>query len=144
VVLDASGTAIVAHGLHRAPAIPREIGGASAAAGVALGDPRDRAELPRGVLAAGGVPVVAVVLVSHSELDDGELDRTTASTVFPLAVQSFPGSAETRLRTAFFPVAGRLSRMPSFTLRHARDASRRRARAVAHLESVFAAVSDRG
>jgi hypothetical protein len=144
VVLDASGTAVVVHGLHPSPAIPREIGGTYAATGVALGDPRDRAELPRTVLAAGGVPVAGMVLVSHSDRDDGELDPAPASTVFPLALQSFPGSAETRLRTLFFPVAGALSRLPAFTLRHARTASRRRACAVAHLESVCTALSESG
>jgi hypothetical protein len=145
VVLDASGSPghpEVVHGLHRSPAIPRELGGAHAAGGVALGDLRDRAELPRDVLAAGGVPVAGVVLVTLSQLDDGELEPAGASTVFPLALQSFPGSAEAPLRAAFFPVAGRLARLPSFTLGHARVASRRRACAVAHLESVFAAISD--
>jgi hypothetical protein len=142
VVLDASSTPVVVHGLHQSPAIPREIGGTYADAGVALGDPRDRAQLSRDVLATGGVPVAGVVLVTHSQLDEGELDPATAATVFPLAVQSFPGSSEARLRAAYFPVAGALARLPGFTLRHARTASRRRARAVAHLESVFAAFSD--
>jgi hypothetical protein len=145
VVLDASGppgAPDVVHGLHRSPAIPREIGGAHAAAGIALGDPRDRAELPRAVLAGGGVPVAGVVLVTHSELDTGELVPAPASTVFPLALQSFPGSAEARLRARFFPVAGRLSRLPAFTLAHATVASRRRARAAAHLQSVFESLSD--
>lgn len=145
VVLDASapsGHRDVVHGLHRSPAIPRELGGPHAAGGVALGDPRDRAELPRDVLTAGGVPVAGVVLVTHSGLDGGELEPAPASAVFPLALQSFPGSAEARLRAAFFPVAGRLARLPAFTLAHARVASRRRSRAAAHLESVFEALSE--
>ena len=143
VVLDASATPFVVHGLHQSPAIPREIGGGVAASGIALGDLRDRARLPRAVLAAGGVPVTGVVLVAHSELDDGELDPAIASTVFSVALQSFPGSSDPSLRARYFPVAGALSRLPAFTLRHARTASCRRERAVAHLASVFEALSDR-
>jgi hypothetical protein len=145
VVLDASGAPdvpVVVHGLHRSPAIPRELGGVHAAGGVALGDPRDRAELPREVLARGGVPLAGVVVVTHSERDDGELEPTTASHVFPLVLQSFAGSAETRLRARFFPVAGRLARLPTFALAHARETSRRRSRAAAHLQSVFESLSD--
>lgn len=144
VVLDASGSPLVVHGLHQSPAVPREIGGTLAAAGVALGDPRDRAELPRELLSAGGVPVVGVVLVTHSALADGEVSGAAAGTVFPLLLQSFAGTTDPRLRRAFFPVAGDLARLPGFTLGHALTAPVRRARAVEHIETVFDAIDDRG
>ena len=46
VVLDATGAPLVVHGLHQSPAVPREIGGMFAGLGNALGDPRDRTQLP--------------------------------------------------------------------------------------------------
>lgn len=142
VVLDATGPRLVVHGLHQQPAVPREIGGTLAAAGSVLGDPRDRAQLPREVLASGGSPVVGVVLVTHSALDDGEVSPAVASTVFALLLQSFAGTIDPRLRTAFFPVAGELARLPSFTLGHARVPSARRACAVEHLETVLRAIDE--
>jgi len=147
VVLDAS-TAPAApplvHGFHHAPAVPREIGGAVAGGGAALGDPRDRAELPRNVLWAGGVPIVAVVLAGHSDDEAGELVPAAGTAVFPLLLQSFPATVDPGLRAAFFPVAGHLIRLPCFELRHARDAAHRRERAVALAGDVLAAVSRDG
>jgi hypothetical protein len=143
VVLDASATPFFVHGLHQEPAVPREIGGPVAASGMVLGDLRDRARLPRSVLAAGGVPVVGVVLVNHSDVADGALEAAPTSTVFPQVLQSFPGTAASHLRAAFFPIAGALARLPGFTLGHARTPSLRRARAIDHLEQVFEALSAR-
>lgn len=141
VVVDASCTPAVVHGFHHSPAVPREIGGTVAGGGAVLGDPRDRAELPRDVLWSGGVPVVAVVLAGHSGLAAGELVPAAATAVFPLLLQSFPATVDPVLRAAFFPVAGDLVRLPCFELLHAHDPSRRRERAVALASDVLAAVS---
>lgn len=144
LVLDASTAPATVHGFHHAPAVPREIGGTVAGAGSVLGDPRDRAELSRDVLSAGGVPLVAVVLAGHSDLAAGELRPAAATAVFPLLLQSFPATVDPALRAAFFPVAGDLARLPRFELRHARDPAQRRERAVALAGDVLAAVSRDG
>ena len=127
VVIDASTTPVAVHGFHHSPAVPREIGGAVAGGGAVLGDPRDRAELPRAVLSSGGVPVVAVVLAGHSDVAAGELVPAAATSVFPLLLQSFPATVDPELRAAFFPVAGDLTRLPCFDLRHAYGPARREA-----------------
>jgi hypothetical protein len=109
-----------------------------------LGDPRDRAELPRAVLSTGHAPVVGIVVVAHSEHDDGDLRARPGTTVFPLLLQSFAGTTDPRLREQFFPAAGRLARLPAFELGHARDASVRRARALHHLDAALEAVLEAG
>jgi hypothetical protein len=144
VVVDASGSPLVVHGLHQSPAVPREIGGTFAMTGIALGDPRDRAQLSRDVLSAGGVPVVGVVLITHSELTGGHVGPAAASTVFPLLLQSFAGTIDPRLRTVFFPVAGDLTRLPGFTVGLSSAASVRRACAVEAVETVLGAIAGGG
>jgi hypothetical protein len=108
-----------------------------AASGAALGDPRDRAQLPRSVLASGGVPLAATVVVTHSTRPDGHLTPAPASALFPELLQAFPGSSVARLRAAFFPVAGALARQPGFTLGHAPDVSRRRECAARQLDALL-------
>jgi hypothetical protein len=116
--------------------VPLEIGGPIAGSGTALGDPRARAELPRDVLASGAAAVTAVVLVTHDD-GDGALLPAAASTVLPLLLQSFGATIDPRRRAAFFPVAARLARLPTWELAHARDARSRRARAVELLDDVL-------
>jgi hypothetical protein len=123
------------HGVHRTPTFPIEIGGALTDSAVPLGDPRDRAELPRDVLTGGEHDLAGVVLVVHSERDEGSLARTSGGRVLPLLLQSFAGSIDQQLRAAFFGTAGELSRLPVWELGHAADASRRREQAVFHLDA---------
>jgi hypothetical protein len=123
------------HGVHRTPTFPIEIGGTLTELATPLGDPRDRAELPRVVLTGGEHALAGVVLVTHSEREEGSLTRASGGRVLPLLLQSFAGSIDQQLRAGFFPTAGELSRLPVWELGHAADASRRRDQAVAHLDA---------
>jgi hypothetical protein len=122
------------HGVHRTPAFPIEIGGPLTESATPLGDVRDRAELPRHVLTGGEHDLAGVVLLAHSEHDEGSLTRASGARVLPLLLQSFAGSIDRQLRTQFFATAGALSRLPVWELGHAADASRRREQAVLHLD----------
>ncbi|MFN8026750.1 MAG: hypothetical protein U0W40_10490 [Acidimicrobiia bacterium] len=128
-------------GFHHSPAIPREIGGPVTEAGTVLDDPRDRAELPRSVLATGGRTLVGVVLVAHSDRADGEVVPAARPTAFALILQSFAATSDPALREPIFRAAGELVQRPCFELRHALDPAHRRARAGVHLDEILAAIA---
>ncbi len=73
------------HGVHRTPAFPIEIGGALTESATPLNDPRDRAELPRDVLTGGEHALAGVVLVVHSEHDEGSLAHAAGGARPPAA-----------------------------------------------------------
>ena len=129
------------HGVHRTPAFPMEIGGSLTESATPLGDPRDRAELPRDVLTGGEHELVGVLLLVHSEDDEGSLERAKGARVLPLLLQSFAGSIDPGLRAGFFGTAGALCRLPVWELGHAADPARRRERAVHHLDACVAELS---
>ncbi|HXY94682.1 MAG TPA: hypothetical protein VEP49_19625 [Acidimicrobiia bacterium] len=120
------------HGVHRRPTIPMELGGPVVESAEPLADPRERAALPRDVLATGDRALAGVVLIAHAD-DDGFLRTAPGFRVLPLLLQSFGATVDPRLRAAFFPVAGDLSRLPRWELALAVDPTVRRAHAAVHL-----------
>lgn len=138
VIVHPDGDGLRIHGIHRVPAVPTEIGGQLAESALRLDDPRNRATLPRTVLTGGGHRLAGVVLITHADAADGSLQPATGHRVLPLLLQSFAGSIDPRLRTAFFETARALSRLPVWELGHAADPTVRRERAAHHLEQCLA------
>jgi hypothetical protein len=126
VVLEPCEGGLAVHGIHRAPAVPVEIGGPLVGRGARPDDPRARAELPRSLLRRGGWPVVATVLVAHSPTVDGQLDRVGPERVVAALLQSFVGTLEPARRARCFAFGRRLASIPAWRLGHPSDAPQRR------------------
>ena len=88
---DPSATGFVVHGVHKAPAIPAEIGGLHVERATHLGDLRERVGLERDVLTTGGHRLGGVVLIVHADSPDGSLRALRGHEVLPLLMQSFAG-----------------------------------------------------
>jgi hypothetical protein len=134
--LGPPGTGLLVHGVHKAPAIPAEIGGELVERAPLLGDPRERVRLEREVLTGGGHRLGGVVLIVHADSADGSLRALRGHQVLPLLLQSFAGTVEPNRRGAFFPTATRVCRLPLWELGHSTDAATRRARAAYHLDQI--------
>jgi hypothetical protein len=138
VIVDASRDGFRIHGVHRTPAVPTEIGGPLAASARRLDDPRDRAALSRDVLTSGGYPLAGVVLITHADATEGSLREAGGHQALPMLLQSFAGSIDPKLRTAYFARAAAMSRLPVWQLGHAADPALRRERAAHHLDQCAA------
>lgn len=144
VVLEAVGGEVRVHGLHRAPAVPMEIGGPVVDAGTPLEGSRHRAELSRDVLTAGGFGLESTVLAAHAPGPRGELDAIGPLQVLPLLMQSFAGMIDAERRARFFAFTERVRGIPAWRLGHAGDAEARRAHVGAALDRVFADAAGSG
>jgi ABC-type dipeptide/oligopeptide/nickel transport system ATPase component len=140
VILHASPDGFRIFGIHRTPAVPTEIGGPLAAAAPRLDDPRNRAELSRQLLTGGGHPLAGIVLITHADASAGSLREARGHQALPLLLQSFAGSIDPHLRTAFFAPGAAVSRLPVWELGHAADPAVRRERAAHHLDLCAAAL----
>jgi hypothetical protein len=143
-IVAPSRTGLRLHGVHKAPAIPAEIGGQLVERATSLGDPRERVGLSRDVLTEGGHPVAGVVLIVHADSPGGSLRRLRGHEVLPLLLQSFAGSIEPARRSAFFPTATELCRLPRWELGHATEPTVRRAHAAHHLDEIASSLTEQG
>jgi len=139
-----AGPPLRIHGVHKAPAIPAEIGGKLVESADVLGDPRDRVGVSRDVLTMGGHSVTGVVMIVHADSPSGSLRSLAGHEVLPLLLQSFAGSIEPARRSAFFPTATRLCRLPLWELGHATDPASRRDQAARHLDVIARALTENG
>ena len=135
-IVEPTEAGLRVHGVHKAPAIPAEIGGQLVESATLLDDPRDRVGVSRDVLTQGGHAVRGVVLIVHADEPSGSLRTLRGHEVLPLLLQSFAGSIEPTRRSTFFPTATQLCRLPLWELGHATDPTTRRARAAYHLDVI--------
>ena len=125
---EPDGSGFVVFGVHKAPAIPAEIGGLHVERATHLGDPRERVGLGRDVLTTGGHRLGGVVLIVHADSADGSLRPLRGHQVLPLLMQSFAGSVEHARRASFFSTAAQVCTLPLWELGHSTDPSVRRER----------------
>ena len=137
VVVEVRAGALVAHGICQPPVAPIEIGGPLLAGATAVGDPRNRGEPRSNVLRTSRPVIAGTVLVGHSRLEDGELERVAGYRSMPTIVQSSVAILEERYRRSFVATAAALARLPSWRLGLSFDADRRRDAAAAALGHCF-------
>jgi hypothetical protein len=140
-ILESASSGFVVHGVHKAPAIPAEIGGLHVARATHLGDLRERVGLERDVLTTGGHRLGGVVLIVHADSPAGSLRALRGHEVLPLLMQSFAGSVERARRAFFFPAAAQVCQLPLWELGHATDPTTRREHAARHLDQIAATLS---
>jgi hypothetical protein len=141
-ILEPTGAGSLLHGVHKAPAIPAEIGGQLVERATHLGDPRERVGLAPDVLTQGGHRIGGVLLIVHADSPSGSLRALRGHEVLPLLMQSFAGSVEPARRAAFFSTATQVCRLPLWELGHSTDPAVRRARAAHHLDVIASALID--
>jgi hypothetical protein len=132
-VVEPRGGELLVHGVHQAPAPPRELGGALLDGTTGRGDHRQRARLDVGLLTPGPRTLTGVVLVGHSDEVSGELERRPGHDAMPLLLQSFVALADPAHRAPYLPVAAWLASLPVWRLGHGTDASTRRRTSAEHL-----------
>ena len=64
-------------------------------------------------------------MVGHSESADGDLESLTGEPTLYSVLGAFSSATDPLLLTRFFPIAGAVSRLPSWSLGHGVDASTR-------------------
>lgn len=136
VVVTSDRASLRVHGLHRAPAVPGEIGGPVVATGVPIGDPRARVALTSEVLDAMAGTLVGTIVVGHADGPQTTVSPLPAARVVPRLLASFGANADPARRAAFFSVARRVGELPAWSLAHGADPGARRDGAAAALRRV--------
>lgn len=134
IVVEPTDDGGFAHGVHRPPAAPLEIGGSLLASSARIDDSRRRGRLGPEVLSARRARIVGVVVADHSDQPGGVCTRIPGHEAMPLLVQSCGPASDPRFRRPFFRVAGDLARLPVWSLGHAAEPERRRAAAAGFLD----------
>ncbi|MGH2753623.1 MAG: hypothetical protein ACRDLB_04255 [Actinomycetota bacterium] len=112
-------------GIPKTVAIPSELGIKVPIAGRIPGDPRGRYELPPEVLTPGWHTLGAALRVAHGKEADSELEPFSGPRLMRFVIGSFPSAANPDLLQRFYPLAGTISRLPGWTLRHSADLAQR-------------------
>jgi hypothetical protein len=126
VVIRRHEGALEAHGIARSVAVPGDLGAVLPGAVPPVpGDARGRWDLGVDRLTRGWFPVAGVIVVGHSESADGDLETLTGEPTLYRALGAFSSATDPLLLTRFFPIAGALSRLPSWRLGHGVDTGTR-------------------
>jgi len=126
VVIRRGERGLEASGIARSVAVPGDLGAVLPVPAPPIpGDQRGRWDLGISRLTRGWFPVAGVIVVGHSASPDGELDALTGEPTLYRVLGSFSSATDPWLLTRFFPVAGAMSRLPSWRLGHGADTATR-------------------
>jgi hypothetical protein len=126
VVIRRSEDGLEASGIPRSVAVPGDLGAVLPVPAPPIpGDPRGRWDLGADRLTHGWFPVAGVIVVGHSASPEGDLEPLTGEPTLYRVLGSFSSATDPWLLTRFFPVAGSMSRLPSWRLGHGVDAATR-------------------
>ena len=115
-----------ASGIARSVAVPGDLGAVLPVSAPPIpGDQRGRWDLGVDRLTRGWFPVAGIVVVGHSASADGDLESLTGEPTLYRVLASFSSATDPLLLKQFFPIAGALSRLPSWSLGHGVDAGSR-------------------
>jgi hypothetical protein len=107
-------------------AVPGDLGAALPAPAPPIpSDPRGRRDLGVDRLTRGWFPVAGVIVVGHSATPAGELEVLADEPTLYGVLSSFSSATDPLLFRRMFPVAGAMSRLPSWRLGHGVDAATR-------------------
>ena len=126
VVIRRGERGMEASGIARSVAVPGDLGAVlSTPAPPIPGDPRGRWDLGIERLTRGWFPVAGVIVVGHSPSADGELEAIAGEPTLYRVLGSFSSATDPLLLVRMFPIAGALSRLPSWLLGHGVDTATR-------------------
>src|SRR5262249_45599826 len=126
VVIRRGEKGLEASGIPRSVAVPGDLGAVlPVPAPPIAGDPRGRWDLGFDHLTRGWFPVAGVIVVGHSASPHGELEVLTGEPTLYRVLGSFSSATDPFLLTRVFPVAGTMSRLPSWRLAHGVDPATR-------------------
>ncbi|MFN2568052.1 MAG: hypothetical protein ABR564_00395, partial [Candidatus Dormibacteria bacterium] len=107
-----------AGGIGMPAAVPGDVGGAVAAAGRPMHDPRGRRVLEGDSLTRGWFPVAGSMIVAHGTTPAGAVSRAAETEALHAIMRSFNGVGRPSFLRSFFPCAGALARLPSWRFHH--------------------------
>lgn len=126
VVVRGGERGLEASGIARSVAVPGDLGAVLPVEAPPIpGDPRGRRDLGVERLQRGWFPVAGVIVVGHSASEHGDLDALAGEPTLYRVLGSFSSATDPLLLTRFFPIAGALSRLPSWQLGHGVESSTR-------------------
>jgi hypothetical protein len=144
VVMYPDGPLVRARGVSRPVSVPVDVADAPPGARAVPGDPRQRIELPSGVLSYRIHPVAALLAIVPNQGTASLVEPLTGRETFPSLLAAAPVPGDRGRFAEVFSLSGTLARLPAWAFRRRNDPCRAIEDATVALETVAHLLDERG